>query len=120
MNVRIDPNSIRFRLTTAEFTQLRQDRQLRQVTALNDRRSLVYALHCAPLPALSRGNVLHLDVVDEGADVLFSLMISPEAEQTLNTPIPSKDGITDYQPLANGGILTVGLDIDIRSGGKSA
>jgi hypothetical protein len=120
MNVRLDPTSIRFRLSTEEFVRLRRDRCLRQSTVLTDGRAMVYALQCAPLAAEHRDKVLHLDVADEGSDYLFRLTISPTAEQRLDTPHPDKDGVTEYLSLATGSVLTVGLEIDIRKGSKTA
>lgn len=113
MNLRINPDSIRFRLSAADFSQLCETGYLAQQTPLAQHQELRYTLRLSALPAETTCNLLHLDTMHTPSGLHIVLHISPAAQAQLNAGTPSKDGIKDFKTLTDGTMLTLALEIDI-------
>ncbi|MGV0998344.1 MAG: DUF7009 family protein [Fluviibacter sp.] len=113
MNLRINPDSIRFRVSAADFSQLCETGYLEQQTPLALHQQLQYTLKLSALPAETTCNLLHLDTMHTPSGLHVVLYISPAAQAQLNADTPSKDGIRDFKTLTDGTMLTLGLEIDI-------
>lgn len=112
MNLRISPQSIRFRMSAEEYAELRRAARLEGVTALGAGQALHYRILCTTLPAA--GRQLELASTSDAQGMQLTLTVTPEALAQLDPEAPSKEGVKDEQRDAAGEMLTLGLEIDIR------
>jgi hypothetical protein len=120
MNLRINPDSIRFRLDAQDYLALCNHRSVVQQTEFEFGLSIFYEVRYGDLPAQTVDNALHLQTDNSPEGLRLTLTVGPQAQISIATPNPSKEGVRDYQPTPSGGLLTIVLerDIDPRSKGK--
>lgn len=115
MNLRINPDSFRFRIDINELDQLTQTRRLEASTQLIEGLTLSYIVKLGVLPEQCVRNLLHLDITRTQQGIAVMLTVSPEAQQLLINQPPSKEGLTDFKTLPDGSMLTIGLEVDTKS-----
>lgn len=116
MNLRTDSHSLRFRLAAEDLAALQRDGELAAATALEPALALRYRVRCAALPAPSTRELLTLTSSADAGGLSLTLTVTPAALAQLAAGAAGKDGIRDFLSGDNGEILTLDLDVDIRSG----
>lgn len=111
MNLRISPGSIRWRISSEEFSALVSDSRLESSTVLGAGIELGYRIVCAPLTG---DRQLHLESSNDGAQLVLRLAVSRAALARLAAEAPSKDGISETQTTRDGEELKLALEIDLR------
>ncbi len=117
MNLRINPDSVRFRLDAQDYLRLCESHSITQQTDLQQSLRLTYEVRFGELPVKNIGSDLHLKTTQSAQGLHFTLTVSAQAQAALATPNPTKQGIRDYQPTPTGELLTLVLerDVDHRS-----
>lgn len=113
MNLRINPDSIRFRLDAEDYLVLCKNQSLLQQTDWGAGLSLVYEIRYGSLPSQTINNELHLQTEQSAAGLRLTLTVGKEAQASIATANPTKQGVRDYQPTPEGGLLTIVLERDI-------
>lgn len=119
MNLRINADALRFRLSAEDFTVLCRESLLQDSTPLHETLAINFRILCAPLPEPSTCNHLHLASHSDAHGIFLTLTVTPEALTQLDADAPNKDGIRDFKTLADGRILTLDLAIDLHSRNKT-
>jgi hypothetical protein len=112
MNLRINSNSIRFRVASEDYLALCSTHAISQQTEFASGLRITYEVRYGALPTPTVDNALHLqtNVSPEGLHLI--LTVGPRAQVAIGTPNPSKEGIRDYQPTPAGSLLTIVLQRD--------
>jgi hypothetical protein len=119
MNLRINPNSIRFRLDSQDYLTLCNHRSVVQQTEFEFGLCVIYEVRYGALPAQTVDNSMHLQTDNSPEGLRLTLTVGPQAQTLIATPSPSKEGVHDYQPTPSGGLLTIVLERDIDTRGKA-
>ena len=120
MNLRINSDSVRFRLDVNDLDELIRSKRLETSTQVVEGLSISYVVKFAQLPDESIRNLLHLDGTRTQEGIVTILTVSAEAQQVLMHEPPSKEGLKDFKILPDGSMLTIGLEIDTKSQRKDS
>jgi len=115
MNLRINSDSVRFRLDVNDLDELIRTKRLETSTHVVEGLSISYVVKFAPLPEECIRNLLHLDGTRTQEGIVTILTVSPEAQQILMLEPPTKEGLKDFKTFPDGSILTIGLEVDTKS-----
>lgn len=107
MNLRIEGQHWRFRISRDELEMLCHGRQLSQHSELPDERSMSITIQT---DHLDEKNLL-LECNESG----FTLLINPVAASTLFNALPSRDGLESVQKISESHTLRLSLEVDIRT-----
>lgn len=108
MNIRLSGNSIRFRISQAEYDDLKAGQPVLAKTDLPEGQSLSYSVRLLPP---EESNMLE-DISLGYAENVLELKLSSTALKKLGDP-PSKDGLTVETTLKNGETLRYALQVDL-------
>ncbi|MFW9611769.1 MAG: hypothetical protein ACMV0J_06220 [Fluviibacter sp.] len=118
MNLRIGPESLRFRIIEDELAVLRANGCISGETGVAEMCRLAYTVRLAPSgqrPESTTQPALTLTTVQDAQGMHVTLMLSPAALNQLVTGQAGKDGVREFLTFANGDMLTVGLEVDLHS-----
>lgn len=115
MNLRINPNSIRFRLDAQDYLALCKNQSVFQQTTWASGLNLVYAVRFGEL----HSQTLHLQIEQDPQGLRLTLIVSAQAQAAIATLSPTKQGVEDYQPTPSGGLLALILERDVDPRGHS-
>lgn len=115
MNLRINSDSVRFRLDVNDLDELIRSRRLESSTLVVEGLSISYVVKFSELPNECVRNLLHLDGTRTQDGIVTILTVGSEAQQVLMFEPHTKEGLKDFKTLPDGSMLTIGLEIDTKS-----
>lgn len=116
MNLRIEGNALRFRLSGDEFTRLQMEGELLQTTPLAAGLVMIYAVRLLEPGNNARTLALSATPRDSGLDICLDVSHAGYAD--LASRLGGKEGLFDWCDTGNGSPLEITLDVDVRSAAK--
>jgi hypothetical protein len=105
MNVRLQGDQLRFRISPDEMEQLLKGQPLVERTYLPGGQQLLYS-------AVADGDIASIRLTSLTGG--FILHVPSPALQRLAESLPSRSGITAIQALENGHVLSLAFEVDVR------
>lgn len=115
MNLRIAPEYFRFRITANEFASLLNTGTLQSYTQCSDTVRCDYAIHTDPATTSADDYILELRSTTVATGLRFDLTVFSDGIARLQSGQVGKYGLREHQVLANGDLLSIGLEIDLHS-----
>jgi hypothetical protein len=115
VNLRIAPEYLRFRIAADEFAILLTTGTLQSHTQCSDTVRWDYAIHTNPATASAEDRTLELATSAVVTGLRFDLTVFADGIVRLQSGQTGKDGLREHQALANGDLLSIGLEIDLHS-----
>ncbi len=109
MNLHIDGQKLRFRLTKAELEKLCNKKNIKQKIFLPEQNIISININIQP----QEENLIFTFINNN-----FHLAVNEWAAKNLYNSLPSKEGIRVEQKIDENNILTLLLEVDIRTQGR--
>lgn len=115
MNLRIAPEYLRFRITADEFATLLTTGTLQSHTQCSDVVRCDYVIQTNAAAIAAEGGSLELASAAVSTGLRFELTVFADGIARLQSGQAGKDGLREHLALANGDLLSIGLEIDLHS-----
>ena len=115
MNLRIEPEHVRFRITAQEFSSLIDHGALSNGTSFGESANFYYGIRTHQAAKDREGHSLALAAHANDGTTRFVLTVFTDAIEKLKSGTFAKDGVVEHLVYGNGDMLTIGLEIDLHS-----